>query len=207
MKKEEAHKQRKLGALLGGGILFVVGVLLLFYSFGGFNSGFNWDEEKYVRGHLSEEGYEVNDVRLIGNIAYVEMNASGTNTNYDVKNNFNWTWQVWNGMNTLAGTWEVEPLDIEDDMSKKELRELGVDYSEVPYMSDEELAQVSEIIGKRASTYMVKMHTPQEVCSYRLSRATFRAWERASNIDVLSDASSYASTKMDNEIRNSKGCS
>ncbi len=190
----------------GAIVLFIVLCLAIwFYFFQGFGR-INFDEEKYIKSSLSSRGYEVIDVELKDSSTYVEMSASGTNTNYDLKTNFNWTWQVWNGFNTVANAYEVDIYDIEE-MPKQELRELGIDPSEVPYMSDEELAEASGIVGKRASTYIIKMHTPQEVCSYRLSRTTYQAWSKASEICISCDISDSLSAKMDNEIKNSENCS
>lgn len=57
------------------------------------------------------------------------------------------------------------------------------------------------------STYIVVVHTPQEVCSYRLGRTTLTDWNKASEIDVLGNTTTFLFNKMENEIKNSEMCS
>ena len=111
-------------------------------------------------------------------------------------------------MDTLASPYEIEPYAYYiNKMPKKELKELGINPDEIPYMSDEELEEASEIIGKRASTYKVKIHTTQGVCSYRLSRAISRAFDKASENCLNCELTNSLLDKMYNEIKNSETCS
>ena len=193
-----------IGISLGVIIILVV----WFYVFQGFGNRFDFDEEKYIRNSLSEDGYNVIDVRLEGTSIYAKLSCPLAFSSLCVKSlsdSSTWILRLNMIMNTLATAYEEDPLDIEE-MPKKELRELGIDPSEVLYMSDEELEETSEIIARRASTYIVIIHSSLETCSYRLSRSTYKTCSDALDIDPLSDISTLLCTKQDKEIINSETC-
>lgn len=184
-------------------ISIFLGVIILlvvwFYFFQDYDNGFDFDEEKYIEEYLEDYNYEVNSVKLEGTTLSVDMNALVPKGSRD------WEWQVYLGLS--SSFYEVEPSAYDIlKLPKKELKSLGINYEEIEYMSDDELEEVSEIIGNRASMFIVKMNSPNEVCSYRLSRATLRAWDKASEICLDCEITNSLYSKMQNEIKDSETC-
>jgi len=188
----------------------IIILVMWFYFFQGSDKGFDFDEEKYIRGSLSDDGYNVIDTKLEGTTIYAELSCPSafvTLCDPSLSSESTWLLRVNMIMNTLATPYEVEPYEYDIlEMSKKELESLGIDYDEIQYMSDEELEEVSEIIAQRASNYVVKIHFPLKTCSYRLTRDTYRDYTKASEICLNCDLTNSLYAKMNSEIKNSETC-
>jgi len=201
----------------------VIILVVWFYFFQDSDEGFNFDEEKYIRNSLSEKGYNVIDAGLNGTTISVELSCPSafvtlcdpslsddstwlSNLNM-ASSEFNWLLRISLIMNTLSSAYEVEPYEYDIlKMSKKELESLGIDYDEIQDMSDEELKEVVDILGSRASIYLVKIHTPYEVCSYKLTRDTSIAFDKAYELALPVEVTNSLYYNMISEIKNYETC-